>query len=491
MHKNTFIESLKDRSLTKLTNSLDELESIVKEYPYFQSGRILLAKEKYIRKTKDAQLFIAQAAVHTTDRRHLKAFIETEIQHAPEEIKAETLSSITHSCESTATIQSSNQDPVSSELVLDTDEFVEKTHLQVSDDSEQNNPSIEHSVEEDLDEPENEDIVSAEFIMNEPGISTETEGLPHGSISLDQSIQLDDQLVEEPPIELADDVDKHVEALHNELSMNNIANETTSQNLSLEEATNASIEVIDVPQEINDASNKIEDSTEDNIADELTSQSLPLEEATNASTEITDVPQAINDASNKIEDITGETKAKDVYVIFLEIKKDRENLNKTKNKFDALIEELEKNKVKAENQRASEKNNLPEKNPPTTSGINSDIGQKEEQLIPSDELKTTVTASEITRKNNLKRQQEIIEAFIENNPKIIRRQSRAHIKGKSEDLSAKSTEFKAEVGSEYLAEIYIEQNKIKKAIAIYESLSLKFPEKKSYFAELIKKIKSK
>ena len=277
MHKNTFIESLKDRSLTKLTNSLDELESIVKEYPYFQSGRILLAKEKYIRKTKDAQLFIAQAAVHTTDRRHLKAFIETEIQHAPEEIKAETLSSITHSCESTATIQSSNQDPVSSELVLDTDEFVEKTHLQVSDDSEQNNPSIEHSVEEDLDEPENEDIVSAEFIMNEPGISTETEGLPHGSISLDQSIQLDDQLVEEPPIELADDVDKHVEALHNELSMNNIANETTSQNLSLEEATNASIEVIDVPQEINDASNKIEDSTEDNIADELTSQSLPLE----------------------------------------------------------------------------------------------------------------------------------------------------------------------------------------------------------------------
>ena len=178
-------------------------------------------------------------------------------------------------------------------------------------------------------------------------------------------------------------------------------------------------------------------------------------------------------------------------MIFLEIKKDRENLNKTKNKFDALIEELEKNKVKAENQRASEKNNLPEKNPPTTSGINSDIGQKEEQLIPSDELKTTVTASEITRKNNLKRQQEIIEAFIENNPKIIRRQSRAHIKGKSEDLSAKSTEFKAEVGSEYLAEIYIEQNKIKKAIAIYESLSLKFPEKKSYFAELIKKIKSK
>ena len=62
---------------------------------------------------------------------------------------------------------------------------------------------------------------------------------------------------------------------------------------------------------------------------------------------------------------------------------------------------------------------------------------------------------------------------------------------KKEDLSAKSSEFKPEASSEYLARIYIEQNKKEKAIAIYESLSLKFPEKKSYFAGLIKKLKTK
>ena len=65
------------------------------------------------------------------------------------------------------------------------------------------------------------------------------------------------------------------------------------------------------------------------------------------------------------------------------------------------------------------------------------------------------------------------------------------IKTPTEDLSAKSSEFKPEASSEYLAKIYIEQNKKEKAIAIYESLSLKFPEKKSYFAGLIKKLKTK
>ena len=84
----------------------------------------------------------------------------------------------------------------------------------------------------------------------------------------------------------------------------------------------------------------------------------------------------------------------------------------------------------------------------------------------------------------------IIDEFIDSNPKIKPIKT-SDIKNPTEDLSAKSTEFKPESSSEYLANIYIEQNKINKAIAIYESLSLKFPEKKSYFANLIKKLKSK
>lgn len=44
-------------------------------------------------------------------------------------------------------------------------------------------------------------------------------------------------------------------------------------------------------------------------------------------------------------------------------------------------------------------------------------------------------------------------------------------------------------GTETLAEMYLKNNSPKKAIAIYEHLGLKFPEKSSYFANLIKEVK--
>ncbi len=44
-------------------------------------------------------------------------------------------------------------------------------------------------------------------------------------------------------------------------------------------------------------------------------------------------------------------------------------------------------------------------------------------------------------------------------------------------------------GSETLAEMYLRNNAPRKAIAVYENLSLKFPEKNRYFANLIRKVK--
>lgn len=45
------------------------------------------------------------------------------------------------------------------------------------------------------------------------------------------------------------------------------------------------------------------------------------------------------------------------------------------------------------------------------------------------------------------------------------------------------------MGSETLAQMYLQNRAPKKAIAIYENLRLKFPEKNSYFANLISKVK--
>lgn len=45
------------------------------------------------------------------------------------------------------------------------------------------------------------------------------------------------------------------------------------------------------------------------------------------------------------------------------------------------------------------------------------------------------------------------------------------------------------LGSETLAEMYLRNNAPQKAIAVYENLCLKFPEKSRYFANLIRKVK--
>ena len=51
-------------------------------------------------------------------------------------------------------------------------------------------------------------------------------------------------------------------------------------------------------------------------------------------------------------------------------------------------------------------------------------------------------------------------------------------KSSSVDLADDSVQLHPEVASEYLAEIYLEQGKKDRAIEIYQSLILKFPQKK-------------
>ena len=45
--------------------------------------------------------------------------------------------------------------------------------------------------------------------------------------------------------------------------------------------------------------------------------------------------------------------------------------------------------------------------------------------------------------------------------------------------------------TETLAKIYVKQQKIKKALYAYKILSLKYPEKSSFFANQIKKLQKK
>lgn len=83
---------------------------------------------------------------------------------------------------------------------------------------------------------------------------------------------------------------------------------------------------------------------------------------------------------------------------------------------------------------------------------------------------------------------ELIDEFINNNPRI--KPNNGPLK-EQEDISLNSVTDTEEILSETLAQIYLSQGLFDKAISIYEKLSLKYPEKSSYFAGQILEIKNR
>ncbi len=111
----------------------------------------------------------------------------------------------------------------------------------------------------------------------------------------------------------------------------------------------------------------------------------------------------------------------------------------------------------------------------------------EEEITPSEEAKKD-DQQYVQETDNLKQiQSDLIDKFILTNPRI------EPVKEKSEttlaDISKPFIEEKGEFVTETLARIYANQGYYSRAIDIYEKLCLKFPEKSSYFASQIEKVK--
>ena len=88
-------------------------------------------------------------------------------------------------------------------------------------------------------------------------------------------------------------------------------------------------------------------------------------------------------------------------------------------------------------------------------------------------------------KSSLKDKIKLIDTFLENQPKIPPvRQDQPKV-----DLSENNEFNKEELMTETLAKVYLRQKKYKKALYAYKILSLKYPEKNTFFADQIKRIK--
>jgi hypothetical protein len=102
-----------------------------------------------------------------------------------------------------------------------------------------------------------------------------------------------------------------------------------------------------------------------------------------------------------------------------------------------------------------------------------------------EEAPVNLKASEESDKRN---KDQLIDVFISNqpsmaNPRMIDTDS------ENPDISVHSVSESDDFITETLARIYVKQKKYEKAIAFYEKLSLKNPEKVSYFADQIQEIK--
>jgi len=107
-------------------------------------------------------------------------------------------------------------------------------------------------------------------------------------------------------------------------------------------------------------------------------------------------------------------------------------------------------------------------------------------LLELDYLEEPQTPKPVVENESKRQQSELIDKFIVANPRI--EQARDKSIYPVPDLSAPHLEEKGGLVTETLARIYVNQEYYSKAIIIYEKLSLKYPEKSSYFAAQIKKV---
>lgn len=530
LHKTKFIELLKDPTVTKLNGDLDELESLVETYPYFQSGRILLAKEKYAHNALDVKKYIVDAAIHTTDRRLLKKYIEQKVQIINEGstfiVAEEPIEALSESPKNTPITEDFHTDidqtpsPTLPDIESPITEIEETIDISNSEERiESNNDSI--TADTKSEEDEKADVLDASIDGERSDSKTSLEDSPtlpqesieenasqvildqeKGSVASEDDQSEEDRLIKEkiakyrsalgsPPLDTpADPIIPSKEDISLPLPETDTVDETSVEEDPLEKEERIKAEEI---------------LEEENITDPTTSPSQPIDVAsipteTEAPLEIIPTSDLINVDPAPDPDVP----TAPLDHLISEVRQDMIDLRASKLRFQAMMKKLDEekeNKEKENKEKTLEQISQPEANkiisPPKKKTSKKKVSNlKTKKVSASSKEKSKEKSKKAvvkeTKKSRPKQQDQkiIIDEFIENNPKI-KPVKPTDAKKPSEDLSAKSTEFKPEESSEYLARIYIEQNKKKKAIAIYESLSLKFPEKKSYFAGLIKKLKTK
>ena len=506
MNRQELIEYLRNPSSLK-EEHLEELENIISEAPYFQSARILLAKGSKSLKSPQTKKRITSAAIYATDRPLLKKYIEGNLlfltkppvkQAKPETEKKKDVKKA----------EEKEQPPKSKKAP-------------VKEKKEGGNNTAKKGLKIASKKPEVPNIPPSYNHIDD--ILEELKG---DMSSLKSSRQKFADLQKE--IEENEAVDEALNAALAKVDLSSLQEEEkeTPPEKAIE---NKKKEEVQENKEVEDEEKTAESKEEKQVPETPEPEKNTLKEEKPSSKKKTDPkkesPAPVTDRDQKKPSEDTETKEetreekRERYRDLAKQRIPRIGTSGSSSFFSDLSQVSENDYKKFESQiwgdeddesKKSESGKKDDKKPekkkevnkkadsdktPNTDGKPEPSSEQKEDT--SDRRKKKVTETEVAKtqdkeansekdKTEKEDKGELIDKFLKDTPSISRQIKQ---ESKSADLSETSAELDHEIASEYLAEIYLHQGNKKRAISIYEALMLKFPEKKSYFADLISKTK--
>ncbi|HOE38694.1 MAG TPA: hypothetical protein PLG05_05170 [Bacteroidales bacterium] len=447
MNKEQFLKYCSDFSLLD-SKSLEEISALIEEFPYFQTARILYAKNLNLLKDVRFENKLRNTVVYVPDRKHLvrlinlKNLTENEITFIDEpklveqEIVKEEIQIEDTKQEEPAEIQ-----PVNQEIEAKQEEVSE--NLQVSQEIETKEIKQEEIAEkqEIAKEAETEEVKQEEIIENQE-IRPEIKDKEIAENILPE-ISEETKKVDETPSN--DEIVKAETKQEEDFKENS---EELSETEKLKSIIEARLRELGINEKVRIGNEETEEAEQETAVNQQVNQKTQVEEIKEETTINQQVSQEIE-----------EEEIKNIFIDFSDdAKKIDESINKN-NGFELLDFDFEIEKdaiLECQNEK---------------------IEEKDSYILENISQKTT---------NNKPEKINLIDKFLAENPRII--PDKEYVSDSS--LASKSLLIDdSDLFSETLAKIYIKQEHFEKAILTYEKLCLKYPEKSIYFVGQIEKIK--
>ena len=469
-------------------DEVKKLASLIKDYPYFQTARLLYSKGLQNTESVDFDASLQLTATYAADRKKLYALLygentETFVQPEPVEVKpqepiAEPVSQeVEEKSESVSEIQTVEESVTQQveEVQQVAEEVVEETKPEPVPTE---NPAVEEPVTQQVEEVQQ----AAEEVVEE----TKPESVP-----------TENPAVEEPVVQQVEEVQQVVEEIVEETKTEVKETVESVQSVEVQESTESSEEVDSfIVNEIVETTEQPEEKIEAiSVVEEPKQEESPAESVVEV--EKTAVPTVKPIFSEPIIKAVTEDGPKNESLAERILRECRERKEREANKqAEPVAQVSEPEKEEKQSVAEDELLDVSFDSAATTESANNEQSEQAPIVFEMLEEEPTTSKSEEKKEKhdwferlgglkNTESDLNLIDKFILENPQMPKFDSQSG--ENTEDLALECVP-EHECITESMAKIYIKQKLFNKAIEIYEKLRLKYPEKSVYFANRISEV---